>query len=95
MSPTGGRRPVPRGVFAIEDQQFLLPDPIALDTSFVVEALLTTQPLHTACSAFLRRIFDVSITSPSGRRRACAAGPAEGPIAASPTGGEIPPPHER
>jgi hypothetical protein len=61
MSPTGGRQPVPRGVFAIEDQQLLLPDPIALDTSFVVEALLTTQPLHPACSAFLRRIFDSGV----------------------------------
>ncbi len=61
MSPTGGRRPVPRGVFAIEDQQLLLPDPIALDTSFVVEALLTTQPLHPACSAFLKRIFDSGV----------------------------------
>jgi hypothetical protein len=46
MSPTGGCRPVPRGVFASEDQQLLLPDPIALDTSFVVEALLTTKQLH-------------------------------------------------
>lgn len=61
MSPTGGRRPVHRGVFAIEDQQLLLPDPIALDTSFVVEALLATQPLHPACSAFLKRIFDSGV----------------------------------
>lgn len=61
MSPTGGRQPVPRGVFAIEDQQLLLPDPIALDTSFVVEALLTTQPLHPSCSAFLKRIFDSGV----------------------------------
>jgi len=61
MRPTGERRPVPRGVFAIEDQQLLLPDPIALDTSFVVEALLTTQPLHPACSAFLKRIFDSGV----------------------------------
>jgi predicted nucleic acid-binding protein len=35
--------------------------PIALDTSFVVEALLTTQPLHHACSAFLKRIFDSGV----------------------------------
>ena len=55
MSPTGGRWPAPRGVFAIEDQLLVLPDPIALDTSFVVEALLTTQPLHAACDAFLTR----------------------------------------
>ncbi len=43
MSPTGGRRPATRGVFAIEHQELLLPDPIALDTSFVVEARLSTQ----------------------------------------------------
>jgi hypothetical protein len=42
MSGAGARRPVvTRGVFAIEDHELLLPDPIALDTSFVVEALLT------------------------------------------------------
>lgn len=56
MSPTGGRRPVVfLGVFALEQEQLALPDPIALDTSFVVEALLATQPLHPACSAMLTR----------------------------------------
>ena len=44
------------------DQQLILPDPIALDTSFVVEALLATQPLHGACDAFLKRIFDSSVS---------------------------------
>jgi predicted nucleic acid-binding protein len=63
MSPTGGRRPVvTRGVFAIEEQQLVLPDPIALDTSFVVEALLSTQPLHGVCDAFLTRIFNSGVT---------------------------------
>ena len=62
MSPTGGRRPVHRGVFAIEQEQLLLPNPIALDTSFVVEALLTTQPLHPVCSAFFKRIFDSGVS---------------------------------
>jgi len=52
MSPTGGRRTATRGVFAIEDQALVLPDPIALDTSFVVEALLSTQPLHAVCDDF-------------------------------------------
>ncbi len=62
MNPPGGRRPVlTRGVFAIEDHELLLPDPIALDTSFVVEALLATQPLHPACSALLKRIFDSGV----------------------------------
>lgn len=58
MSPANGRTRLTRGVFSIEDQQLTLPDPIALDTSFVVEALLATQPLHDVCDAFLRRIFD-------------------------------------
>ncbi len=62
MSPTGWRRTATRGVFAIEDQALVLPDPIALDTSFVVEALLSTQPLHAVCDDFLTRIGDSDIT---------------------------------
>lgn len=57
MSSPGGRRAAAtRGVFAIEEPELLLPDPIALDTSFVVEALIATQPLHASCRAFLNRI---------------------------------------
>ena len=62
MSPPGGRRPVPHNVYAIEDEQLPLPNPIALDTSFVVEALLPTEPLHAVCDAFLKRIFDSGVT---------------------------------
>jgi predicted nucleic acid-binding protein len=63
MTPTGGRRPVPtRGVFAIEQEQLVLPDPIALDTSFVLDALTATQPLHPACSALLTRIDESGVT---------------------------------
>ena len=40
MTPAGGRRPATRSVFAIEEPELLLPDPIALDTSFVVEAMI-------------------------------------------------------
>lgn len=56
MTPAGARRPASHGVFAIEEEELLLPDPIALDTSFVVETLIATQPLHVACRAFLDRI---------------------------------------
>ncbi len=56
MTPAGRRPSATRGVFAIEEPELLLPDPIALDTSFVVEALIATQPLHGVCSAFLARI---------------------------------------
>ncbi len=63
MSPAGGHRPVlTRDVFAIEDQELLLPDPIALDTSFVVNALTATQPLHATCSAMLARIDESGVT---------------------------------
>jgi predicted nucleic acid-binding protein len=65
MTSAGRRRPATRGVFSIEEPELLLPDPIALDTSFVVEALIATQPLNTVCRAFLNRIDDsgVSITT--------------------------------
>jgi predicted nucleic acid-binding protein len=65
MTSAGARRPASRGVFAIEEEELLLPDPIALDTSFVVEALIATQPLHVVCRAFLDRIdaSGVSITT--------------------------------
>jgi predicted nucleic acid-binding protein len=51
-----------RGVFAIEEPELLLSDPIALDTSFVVEALIATQPLHRVCSDFLARIGDSGVS---------------------------------
>jgi predicted nucleic acid-binding protein len=65
MASTGGRRPATSGVFAIEEPELLLPDPIALDTSLVVEALIATQPLHAACRALLHRVDEsgVSITT--------------------------------
>lgn len=56
MQPTAGRRSLTRGIFAIEDTELLLPNPIALDTSFVVEALIATQPAHSVCSPFFMRI---------------------------------------
>jgi len=62
MTPAAGRRPATRGVFAIEEPELLLTDPIALDTSFVVEALIATQPLHRVCSAFLTRIGDSGVS---------------------------------
>lgn len=39
-----------------------MPDPIALDTSFVVEALIATQPLHGVCNPFLTRIFESGVS---------------------------------
>jgi predicted nucleic acid-binding protein len=62
MPQPRGRGPSTRGVFAIEDQALLLPDPIALDTSFVVEALIETQPLHRACEGFAARILDAGVS---------------------------------
>jgi predicted nucleic acid-binding protein len=50
-----------RGVYAIEDPALLLPDPLALDTSFIVEALIETQPLHAHCAEFAARIAESGV----------------------------------
>jgi predicted nucleic acid-binding protein len=62
MTPARGRQPATRGVYAIEDPALLLPDPIAVDTSFVVEALIVTQPLHAVCAGFLARIAETGVS---------------------------------
>lgn len=61
MSPTGGRGSATRGVFAIEEPELLLPHPVALDTSFVVEALIATQPAHAVCRPFFMRIVESGV----------------------------------
>jgi hypothetical protein len=61
MTPQSGRQPATRGVFASEEPELVLPDPIALDTSLVVEALIASEPLHAECDAFLTRIFNNGI----------------------------------
>jgi len=53
-----GRRPATRGVFALEDPTLIPPDALALDTSFVVEALIETQPLHAVCAGFAERLVE-------------------------------------
>jgi predicted nucleic acid-binding protein len=57
-----GRGPATRGVFAIEDPELVLPEVLALDTSFVVEALIESQPLHSACAGFIERLVDAGTT---------------------------------
>src|SRR6266545_8027108 len=57
-----GRRPATRGVYAIEDPALILPEVLALDTSFVVEALIETQPLHAGCAGFVERIVEAAPT---------------------------------
>jgi hypothetical protein len=56
-----GPGPGARGVHAIEEPALLLPDPLAIDTSFMVEALIESQPLHTACAAFAERVVDTGV----------------------------------
>ena len=48
-------------MFAIEDPQLVLPDRVALDTSFLVEALLETQPHHHSCAGFLARLVETRV----------------------------------
>jgi predicted nucleic acid-binding protein len=53
-----GRPPLPRGVWSIEDETIDVPDEVVLDTSFVVDALIVSQPLHGSCLAFLLRLVE-------------------------------------
>jgi hypothetical protein len=85
MTPAGGRRAITRGVFAIEEPELLPPDPVALDTSFVVEALIATQPLHGVCSPFLtRHQRAASYRAGRGCVRDCAQGTLGRPLATLP-----------
>lgn len=58
MPSARGRAPATRGVFAIEDSALLFPGTVALDTSFVVEALIESQRLHAICRGFLERLVE-------------------------------------
>jgi predicted nucleic acid-binding protein len=57
-----GRAPATHGVYAIEDAGLLLPEAVALDTSFVVHALIESQSLHGPCSTFLERLVAEEVT---------------------------------
>src|SRR5690242_6321243 len=53
--PPVGRPPAPRGVHSFEGM--VVPPPqLVLDTSFVAEALIATQPRHSECHAFLEYV---------------------------------------
>ena len=56
--PPRGRPPLPRSVWSIEDLSAEVPRQIVLDTSFVVETLIVSQPLHEPCLAFLLRLVE-------------------------------------
>lgn len=45
-----------RGVHSFEDDELLVPERVLVDTSFVVEALIRSQPLHRRCQDFLLRL---------------------------------------
>jgi predicted nucleic acid-binding protein len=62
MAQSRGRHVATRGVYAIEDRALLVLDPLALDTSFVVEALIETQRHHASCRDFLDRVADAGAT---------------------------------
>jgi|SRR5581483_3856514 len=52
------RRSQSRGVFSIDDPGLVLPGRLALDTSFVVELVIETQPLHGTCERFMRQLIE-------------------------------------
>jgi predicted nucleic acid-binding protein len=56
-----GRPPASRSVFSFEDANTVLPGELLLDTSFVVEALITSQPLHCVCVPVLVRLAEEEV----------------------------------
>ena len=54
MPPTG-RPAAERGVYSFEDT-LLPPSELVLDTSFVVDALITSQARQSECRAFLENV---------------------------------------
>lgn len=56
MSPVPGRPAHVREVRSFEDPSLILPEDVVLDTSFVIAALVTTEPLHSAARAFMLRL---------------------------------------
>jgi predicted nucleic acid-binding protein len=51
-----GRPALVRGVYSFEDPTVPIPTDLALDTSFVIEALVKSQPLHAPAKAFMLRL---------------------------------------
>ena len=51
-----GRPPLERGVLAFDVPGLVVPEAVVLDTSFVVEALLPSQPHYLGCRSFLERL---------------------------------------
>jgi len=57
-----GRPPATRRVLSIDAPELLPPRTAALDTSFVVEAVVETQPLHTVCARFAAHLVEAGTT---------------------------------
>jgi LytS/YehU family sensor histidine kinase len=59
--PPRGRPPATRNVHSFQNRTQPIPGELLLDTSFVVEALITTQPLHTPAVEFLVEIAEAGV----------------------------------
>jgi predicted nucleic acid-binding protein len=53
---TRGPKPKSHRIWSLEDGSVALPERVVLDTSFIFEALVTTQSSHVPCSAYLVRL---------------------------------------
>jgi predicted nucleic acid-binding protein len=56
VSHPRGRPPHPRGVYSYEDLLLPCPADALVDTSFVVEAVIPSQPGHAAATRYLKRL---------------------------------------
>src|SRR4051794_10643175 len=60
--PPVGRPPLARGVYSYEDAARPCPVEALVDTSFIVEAVIKTQPGHQASQAYLARLLAAGTT---------------------------------
>lgn len=57
-----GRPALARNVFSYEDSALALPSEVVLDTSFVVNVLITTEPLHAVSQTFMLALVENEAT---------------------------------
>jgi predicted nucleic acid-binding protein len=62
VPPRAGRPRLTRNVFDFEDTSTSAPSDAVLDTSFIVNALIPSEPLHAASNAFMLALVQASTT---------------------------------
>jgi predicted nucleic acid-binding protein len=57
-----GRPPLSRSIYSFEDSAIACPRELVLDTSFVIHALVASEPLHQAARGYIARLIESGTT---------------------------------